>query len=469
MRRVGDDSRRLGAGEIWVLLTALGGVVLIGLVELGSAPWPFRPPSVEPTGPLAFLVSAAGERWDPAVLRAGATVAGMLVVVAAVVATAGRRWRPWMAIALATAVLALLLVPGVLLQAGLRQSTAPWFHVNDSTYQIELAGDLLLSGDNPYGHDYRFSGLERFYSYDGTVTSQTREEQVALRHFAYFPGTPLSAAVWELLPEPWDDYRFLVALATLAALPAALFFPGPLGWRLALGAVVAGNPLAIRAVWLGQADAPSILCLLIAFGLAARSRFAAGAAVLGAAVLLKQFALVAVPFFVAIMLWRAQRERLRGAALAFAAVVLVGSIPFVIADLGALLDDTITYGGATYRIIGYGLAPLLLQAGVLESRTGFYPFFALVLLVWLPVTAWLVRAHVRSRELWTAAAGFAASIFLLFFLGRVFQQSYLIWPLVGMAMACLLAAVGSRGGARVASTAERAEGAPESVSGASGA
>ena len=63
----------------------------------------------------------------------------------------------------------LLAAPSTLLQLGLRDSTAPWFFTNDSTYQIELGGDLLLDLDNPYGHDYRESGLERFYTRDGSV------------------------------------------------------------------------------------------------------------------------------------------------------------------------------------------------------------------------------------------------------------------------------------------------------------
>ncbi len=65
--------------------------------------------------------------------------------------------------ALTGVVCAMLLVPAVLLQVGLRDATAPWYFTNDSTYQIEIAGDLILDGDNPYGHDYGDSGLERFY------------------------------------------------------------------------------------------------------------------------------------------------------------------------------------------------------------------------------------------------------------------------------------------------------------------
>jgi len=77
---------------------------------------------------------------------------------------------------------------------------------------------------------------------------------------------------------------------------------------------------------------------------------------------------------------------------------------------------------------------------VLDNRNAAYPFGILALLVWLPATLWLVRAQLRSREPWVGAAGFAASIFLLLFLGRVFQTSYLLWPLTGMAIAAVLAA-----------------------------
>ena len=441
------DRTTEGVGA-WSLLATLAALVLVGLLELGAAPWPFRPPEVDPIGPLAPLVSAAGEVWDPAVLRAAATVAGLLVALAGAWLLLARRWHPVGAVALTLAVAALLLLPGVLLQAGLRHATAPWFHVNDSTYQIELAGELVRGGDTPYGHDYRSSGLERFYTFDGTVDPEIQESEVALRHLAYFPGTPLTAAAWGVLPAPWGDYRFFVVLASLAAIPAALLFPGRLGHRLALGAVVAANPLAIRAAWFGTADAPSILAVLVGFGLLARARFASAAAALGLAVLLKQFALVAVPFFAVALpaLQASRRDQLRAGA-AFAGVLAVGFVPFAIADLGALWADTIEYGGATYRIIGYGLAALLLQAGIIDDRFGGYPFLPLVLLVWLPVTALLVRAQLRSGKLWAGAAGLAVSTFLLFFIARVFMQSYLVWPLLGLATACALVAAASAPGA----------------------
>ena len=173
----------------------------------------------------------------------------------------------WTGIALVLTVGLLLMAPSTLLQLGLRDATAPWFFTNDSTYQAELGGDLVLHLDNPYGHDYRESGLERFYTRDGSVSERVREKEVALEHFAYFPGAVITAAAWDLLPKPFDDYRLLVLFATLALLPAALLFRGPLEWRLVLGAVLVCNPIAVRSAWFGQNDAPSLLLLVLAFAL----------------------------------------------------------------------------------------------------------------------------------------------------------------------------------------------------------
>jgi uncharacterized membrane protein len=334
----------------------------------------------------------------------------------------------------------LITAPATLIQLGLRESTAPWFFTNDSTYQIELGGDLLLDLDNPYGHDYRRSGLERFYTRDGSVSERVREREVALEHFAYFPGGVLTAAVWRLLPEPFDDYRLLVLLCNLAMLAAALAFRGPLSARLALGALLVCNPIAVRSAWFGQNDAPSLLLLVLAFALVTRRRFAWAAAALAGAVLLKQFALVAVPFL-ALMIVR-ERASLRQPALVFGGVLAAGILPFLIADPVAFYEDTVRYGAGTYRIVGYGLSAILVEVGVVADREGAYPFALLALLTWLPLTVWLLLEQRRAAELWIGAAAFAVSILWLMFIGRTFNNYYLVWPMTG-AVAAALMAVGS--------------------------
>ena len=431
------EAPRLARSEVLVLLATLGALVLVLVPELGSQPWPFRPERVDPQGPLGPLVRAADREWDLGLIRSAALLAGVLVAAAAALAWRVPRWPRWAGVALALAVVALLTAPATLLQIGLRDATEPWLFTNDSTYQIELGGELILDGENPYGHDYDGSGLERFYPAVGVSPDFP---QVALSHFAYFPGTPLSAAAWRLLPEPFDDYRLLVLLTTMGALGAVLLMRAPFGWKLAAGAVVAANPLAVRGAWFGTADLPSILLMIFAFAFVTRSRYVVAAACLAGAVLLKQFALVALPFLALMIVLRGvERGTLVRAGGAFAGVLLAGTLPFLAADPGALWDDTIAYGADTYRIVGYGLAALLLNLGVLEDRWGPYPFLPLVLLVWAPVTAWLLLNQWRSRAPWSGAAGFAVSMFVLLFLGRVLQNSYLLWPLVGVILAGVLA------------------------------
>jgi len=452
----------IGRWGSWALVGVLFVLIAITLPELGSDPWRFRPGEVDPQGPLSPLVRAAGEEWDLGIPRASAFLAALLCGAVAVWLLAARsrgaRGLPrWAAIALILAVGILLTAPATLLQLGLRDSTAPWFFTNDSTYQAELGGDLLLDLDNPYGHDYRESGLERFYTRDGSVSERVREREVALEHFAYFPGSVVTAAIWRVLPEPFDDYRLLVLFCNLGMLAAALAFRGPLGARLALGALLVCNPIAVRSAWFGQNDAPSLLLLVLAFALASRRRFGWAAAVLAGAVLLKQFALVAAPFL-ALMIVREAAARESGAAtsrraaidalrrptLAFVGVLAAGILPFFVVDPVAFYEDTIKYGAGTYRIVGYGLSAILVEVGIVEDRDGAYPFALLALLTWVPLTAWLLLIQRRSAELWVGAAAFAVSILWLMFIGRTFNNYYLVWPMTGAVAAALMAVASTR-------------------------
>ena len=239
---------RLDERGAWALIGVLFFLVAINLPELGSDPWRFRPGSVDPEGPLAPLVRAAGEEYDLGIPRACAFLAGLLCGAAALLLLVRpRAWSKGVAVGLVLAVGLLLTAPATLLQIGLRDATAPWFFTNDSTYQVELGGELVLELDNPYGHDYRRSGLERFYTRDGSVSERVREDEVALEHFAYFPGSVISAAVWRVLPEPFDDYRLLVLSATSRSRGGARL-RGPLWVRIALGALLVCNPsLCARA------------------------------------------------------------------------------------------------------------------------------------------------------------------------------------------------------------------------------
>lgn len=444
MERLGLGGRLSREGA-FALIGVLIALLAITLPELGSDPWRFRPGAVEPRGVLAPLVRAAGEEWDVGIARAACFLAALVVALLAAASLRRRDWPAWGGAALAVFVALALLVPSTLLQVGLRDATEPWFHTNDSTYQIELGGELLLDGKNPYGADYRSSGMERFYTRDGSVSERVREREVSLEHYAYFPGTALVGAAWRLVPSPFDDYRVFVLLMTLGGFAAAMAFRAPLSWRLTLGVLIAANPIAVRSAWFGQNDAPSITLMVLAFALASRGRWRWAAAALAGAVLLKQFAVVAIPFLALMMVKQeVPRAELKRCAGVFAGVIAAVSLPFLIADPVAFYEDTVKFGAGTYKIVGYGLSAMLIRAGILEDRDGSYPFALIAVLTWLPLTAWLcVQAH-RARELWVSAAAFSISILVLLFIGRTFNNYYLVWPMTGAMVAALIYA-GERG------------------------
>jgi uncharacterized membrane protein len=259
---------------------------------------------------------------------------------------------------------------------------------------------------------------------------------VALRHYPYFPGMAVLGGVWRVLPRPLDDFRILLMLCTLAIPLVALQFGGALSLRLAVGVGLACSPIAIRAAWYGLADAPAVLALLSAFAFSARRRFVAALAVLAVAVLFKQFCAVAAPFLL-LEAWRVGGWRMARAPLAvFAGVLAVVVAPFLLWNPGAFLDDTITFGAETYRVIGYGLAGILVRLHAVD-RTGGYPFLPIALVTWVPATLLLLRAQWRGREPWMVPFAFAISMFSLLYVARVFQVTYLIYPLAGLAAAAL--------------------------------
>ncbi|MEA2665994.1 MAG: hypothetical protein QOI11_2938, partial [Candidatus Eremiobacteraeota bacterium] len=82
---------------------------------------------------------------------------------------------------------------------------------------------------------------------------------------------------------------------------------------------------------------------------------------------------------------------------------------------------------------------LLIRAHVIADRDGTYPLALIALLTWLPLTGWLLVQAWRAREPWLPAIGFTISILVLLFIGRTFNNYYLVWPLTGAVIAAATA------------------------------
>jgi uncharacterized membrane protein len=246
------------------------------------------------------------------------------------------------------------------------------------------------------------------------------------------------AAPTQALPAPLDDIRLLLLVAALALIPAALLLPGAFAVRLAIGAILAANPLMIRSTWFGIVDAPVLLCLVLAFALALRGRWGWMGLMLGLALAQKQYAFVAIPFL-GLAAWQAGgAAALRRSALGLAAPLVVTLVPFLLWDARALIEDTVLFGTGAYRIVGYGLSAILVDLGFV-ARDGSYPFWLIAAVIWLPVTLRLLQLQRRDPVPWRAAFGFALSFLVLAWTARYFQTSGLVFPLVGLAIAAAVA------------------------------
>ena len=381
-------------------------------------------------GPLGPLVRAADGEWDPA-SAPPAMLAGVLVAGGRRRGLAPGPWRRDVLVGLCLAVIVLIAAPPSAAGRTERRHRALVPHE-----RLDVPDRARRRPRARRRHPVR----PRLQAAPGSSastrprTTAAGSPQAALDHFAYFPGTAVTATAWRLLPAPLDDYRLFVLLATLGALPRAALRGA--ARRAARGGGGAGREPAARGgvVRDGRRAEPRLPRARVR----ARARRAGGSAPRPAR---RRDPAEAIRTGRAPLLRRAAprppapaRRRRAAAASAGPAGRL---LPFL-SPTPALWDDTIGYGTGTYRILGYGFSALLLNAGSSTTATARIRSRSSPRSSGLPVTAWLPGRCARaSRE---AAAGFAVSMLVLLFIARVFQTSHLVWPLTGVAITAVLAA-----------------------------
>ncbi|MBI4872799.1 MAG: hypothetical protein HY814_14680 [Candidatus Riflebacteria bacterium] len=327
----------------------------------------------------------------------------------------------------ARAVVALCLfaavVPSVFL-IGMRAATLPWQYVHDSAVQTEEAMAFLLAGRNPYVESYASTPMARVPFFGG--------KNPALEHVVYYPGSflvPLPVfgvcrlatgrydhrlflllaygamllGAWRAAPECWKRHVLVAvglnpaflfyliqgandsAVTGLLFLAFALVCKGPGAsrscggsdlstWGSGLGACEgpeagdhaprpeesSARPPSASKPELGLSTPDSRLCPLASLLLAA--------ALVGVACSVKQTAWFFAVLFVADVAGRAGYRR---GGLVLGAVFAAGAaltLPFVLWDPGAFLDDTYAYLAGTakesYPAAGLSVASLVEGLGL---------------------------------------------------------------------------------------------------------
>jgi hypothetical protein len=318
---------------------------------------------------------------------------------------------------------------------------------HDGLVQTEAAIDRILKGEPIYGVDWSGTALGK---YDW---SDVGRRNPALHHHVYLPLTALVGVPVRVLSDATGmpfDYRAVLALFAVLGVAAVAALPIPAPQRFMVTVAVFLNPLITTYFLSGRNDISYVAVLLLALALLARGRPLAASVACGFAIALKPFALLAVPFLLAVLWirWRGRpgehRREVLLVLLGLAAVPLATITPFLLADPGAFWRDTVLFtngsGPEAYPIGGFGFGALLLAVHLLPDPEAAFPFGLVQLAAVLPVGYWAVRRLLTRPTVDRWLGGYTALLLAFAFFARFFNDSY-----VGVVLALLAAtlAVGS--------------------------
>jgi len=301
--------------------------------------------------------------------------------------------------------------------------------VHDGLVQVELAIDRLMHGQPIYGVDWSNTPLAAM------PWNTTLGPNPALHHQAYFPlvillGVPLRALT-NALGLPFDGRMVLVGFALLGMAVIARL-PLAAERRFLILTAVYMSPLITLYFWSGRNDIEFLVMVLLSLMLLARRQPVLASTALGAAVALKPFAWLAVPFLLLVLYLRYRDRRSMGELLtsliALAMVPVVTIVPFLLADPRAFWTDTVLYtnGGVpdAYPIGGYGFGELLYQLHGVARRSDAFPFGLVQLAAVIPVLWVTARGFLRRPTLSRWMGGYALALLAFTFFARFFNDNY---------------------------------------------
>lgn len=319
----------------------------------------------------------------------------------------------------------------------LRHRSAPTDYAHDGgVVQTEVAIEYFLAGKNPYTENYLNSPYGELRGpYDrGTY------------HYPYFPFTFLFSAPFYLLSQKvlgWYDQRFVylpLFLLTLLLLPS---FARDKSSKLFLLMIVGFNPTMATDVIVGTNDSFVFFWIVLSLFLLLRERLTLSALVLGFACASKATAWLLVPFYLLYvcrnrpMVWENS-----GYFLARSFPLILGTLLFILPiflwDPTAMIDDVwhSNIGTSEYSapISGWGFANFILALGLVESRSSYFPFWIVQVIVCLPLLAYLLKRQARHNSLHSLLIGYSLLLFAFLYLSRFFYGPYVGFTLALFAL-----------------------------------
>lgn len=317
--------------------------------------------------------------------------------------------------------------------------------VHDGAIQVEVALSYLQDGKNPYVENYENTPL-RYFGFSNLEIPRNP----AIDHFVYLPGFLLISypaySVFERI-DLFYDQRLIYLLAYVLMVLLLPLLVEPPAVKLTMLAAIALNPLLTGPVIVGMNDV--LLVLIVVFmGLALKTKHLMWSAVIfGLACAFKQSAWFLAPFYVLYLIPRVSgQNRVREITklvflAAITAIVIIA--PFALWDISAFVTDVFAYPAGSvpvnYPIRGYTIGSLLVGTGVIDSPLDRFPFWALQLLLGIPLLLFLLRYQRRRNTIGSMLVAAGVFTFGMGFLSRFFQDNYVGYIAVLITMGVVMA------------------------------
>ncbi len=311
-------------------------------------------------------------------------------------------------------------VPSVFLM-GLRAHRGPAWYVHDSAVLSEESARFLLRGQNPYAVSFAGTPMADVPFFGGW--------NPAIEHYVYYPGSfvlavPLVAPMDRVLG--YYDHRIFLLLCYGLGLLAAWHLADA-AWRPHLLVALGLNPAFVFYLVQGANDSGVVGLLTAALTLEATGWVMPAAAAVGLACGTKQTAWFFAPLFLSGVLGRFGWRRGVAAGLVLVTAMGLLTVPFLLWDLDAFVEDTYRYLTGTakdsYPVAGLSVSALLKWLGITVPPRVLFPALQLGLV--LPVLLGFCWAQMRRPVAGWLAFRYSIAVAVSFLCGRYVNASHL--------------------------------------------
>ncbi len=334
-------------------------------------------------------------------------------------------------IRLITVVVSIFIIVGttIFFQISLRHDNNIYNLIHDGSQMTEVAGEMLWEGKNPYSENFQNTSFGVHNN-----TSKYGFENPAWHHYIYLPFYTIFSAIFQKLclwVIGWYDLRFIFILLFALSLYILYKLVPDKEEKVFILLFFSFNPIFVFYFITGFNDIFVYFFLILAFYLLLKEKNAWSALVMGLALLSKQTAWLAFPFYILYLLgknngnFKAVLKKMWPLYLTF----ILFALPFIIWSPSNLITDTLLYASGSsqhiFPILGSGFSSFLLEAGIIKDWLDYFPFWIIQLIICLPLLFFLLRDQIKNNTVSRLVFNYTFLLFVYLFFNRFFNPNYL--------------------------------------------